>query len=393
MGLRYICILMICLAACFACCSSDPEGPVAVTFLEGGTYGIEAGETHRFVTALSGTTVTVPTGIGESSLLRIGELKGVRFDAILIKFDFTANGDISGKTVSGAIMDLPVRIADTLLEVTCHELLQEFDEEDTLTVIPPFDPSAITDSIGNTERLLGLEINDFSIDGTLVSDWLKGEREHYGIAILWEEEHDPTGLVEMHAHELGTDPAVIRVEFTDGTSDTFPSIKDYSIAGFEGDGLNCIGGVASRIFFDFDLAGLDERAMVHASFIQLAVNGDEGFGVTPGDTTLLSLPVDFYYYLYTPNSSDPLNPEFLEGTGVDNGSFNPALTQTLKLPLRGFIPDVVSGLRDNTGLVLQSDLETVRIQRFLIYGSDADSLLRPYLEVIYSLPAEFPGEP
>jgi hypothetical protein len=54
------------------------------------------------------------------------------------------------------------------------------------------------------------------------------------------------------------------------------------------------------------------------------------------------------------------------------------------------VPDVLKGLRANRGLVLQSNLETGRIQRaaFASFGEDA-----PYLEIYYTLPADFGGAP
>ena len=51
--------------------------------------------------------------------------------------------------------------------------------------------------------------------------------------------------------------------------------------------------------------------------------------------------------------------------------------------------DVLRNARANTGLVLQSNLESTRIQRVSFVspgGADA-----PYIEIIYSLPADFGG--
>jgi hypothetical protein len=388
---RLLLILVICVAAAFVCCSSEPEGPVTKQFLDSLTYGVRAGDTRVDTFGVTASTISVPLGIGTSSLLRIGEIQGIVFEAILMSIDLSSGGGHAGTSVSRAILSFPVRIADTTLHVTCHELLLGFEEDDTITAIPAFDPAAIPDSTGGTGRLLGLEDTEFSLDTDLVGQWFSSGEERRNLAIIWHEERDPKGFIEMHAQEYGSEPAFFRVSFTDGTADTFSIDRDYSVAGFEGEGLNSIGGIATRVYFKFDLDDLDERAMIHRSSLVLTVRGEKGLGVTPGEDLLLFLTSDYYYYLYTPGSSNPLNPAFLGGTEVDRGSFDPADTRILKLNLRGFIPDVVRGKRTNTGLVLQSNLETVRIQRASFHTADADTVVRPYIEVLYSLPADFLG--
>ena len=68
----------------------------------------------------------------------------------------------------------------------------------------------------------------------------------------------------------------------------------------------------------------------------------------------------------------------------------PTVLVTIPMPLRGFIPDVLNGLRVNRGLVLQSNLEERRIQRVSFASSGEDA---PYIEIYYTLPAEFGGTP
>ena len=63
--------------------------------------------------------------------------------------------------------------------------------------------------------------------------------------------------------------------------------------------------------------------------------------------------------------------------------------RTVFLDLAGFIRDVAAGARENNGFVLQSDLERLRLQKLSFFTAAADSAMRPYLEIIYSLPVEF----
>jgi hypothetical protein len=50
--------------------------------------------------------------------------------------------------------------------------------------------------------------------------------------------------------------------------------------------------------------------------------------------------------------------------------------------------DVLRNARRNTGLVLQSNLEVFRIQRLSFVSGGVDA---PYIEIYYSLPADFGG--
>jgi hypothetical protein len=392
------------LALLAASCTSDPEGPVSVQFLDS-LYGLEPGDVIRYVEPVEGVTFGVPVSVGDSPLLGLGEDRGIGFESILIQFDMTLADEDVGKVIESASLHLPVRVApegtiietdvDTIiipytLDISFYELLEGFDEEDSLIVFPLIDWTPLPDSTGAGIRHLSLEETEFYLDKEIVEQWIDGE--HLGILVNLEGIPEEPGLIEMNAHEYGSDPPAIRVMFTDSSTAAFASINDYSVISFEEEGLNCVGGYATRIHFDFTLGGVDTTATVHSANLVLTLKGEEGFGATIGEIGILDILSEFLYYLYTPDSDDPSDPGFLEGTGVDRNAFNAAETQTLRLPLRGFIPDVIAGKRINTGLILQSDLENVRVQRAAFYTSSADSLYRPYIEVIYSLPIEIMGE-
>ncbi|MCK4235560.1 MAG: hypothetical protein KAX38_00475, partial [Candidatus Krumholzibacteria bacterium] len=170
-------LLTICLAAAFTCCTSDPEGPIAERFLEDGSYGVRAGETIVDTVEVSCSSISVPTGVGGYELLMIGEMKDIRFEAILLKFDFSDSVSF-GRTISSATLNLPVKSAqweDTIpsggdslfsMKVVFHELIDDFDESDSITVVPDYFYDPIGDSLGDpyTERILSLTSQDFSID-------------------------------------------------------------------------------------------------------------------------------------------------------------------------------------------------------------------------------------
>jgi hypothetical protein len=385
------CWIITALVAFVLSCSSDPEGPVSARFIDDGTYGIKSGETRRVVIPVNAMTVSVPLGVGTSPFLNLGRQKGIEYRAILLKFDFTlASGD-EGKVVSSAVLHLPVQVEspeNLRMLVTFNELLSSFGDADSITAIPSYDPRPIADSLGRTVDTLSFESTDFDIDTTVVNGWISGRRPHNGIAILWAAVPDSASSVEMNAHEYGSDPPAVRVNFTDGSSAAFGSIDDYTVVSLERSGLDCVGGVARRVSCSFDPAGIPARAIVHASFLVLRTRGDQGLGATVGEQLILEYSSLFTYYLYAPDSADTLSTDFLEGTGVARSSFDPAVSATVKLPIRAYMADVLAGVRVNTGLVLQSDRESTRVQRASFAAGGAEA---PYIEIIYSLPADFGG--
>lgn len=380
--------------AAFVCaCSSDPEGPVSKTFVDDGTYGVRTGETYRITLPVSAGTVDVPLGVGTSPLLWLGGYRGIEYRAILVSFDFTLDEEDEGKTIASAVLHLPMKAAsDTLLSITAtvHELLGDFTDDDTITTVPPFASDPIGDGSGGTSLALAITSTEYPIDASVVSEWISGSRPHHGIAII-PRSQTPAGenYLEMYAHERGKDPPSVVVTFTDDTEATFASVEDYTVTRFDEIGLDCVGGVARRVHFTFPTDSIPARAIVQGAFLVVKVVGEYGFGATLWENNDdIGYSTNFYYYLYAPDDADPGDEGFLEGTGVDTGNFDPVESSTVRMLLRGYLSDVVSGARPNHGLVLQSNLESSRIQRARLSVEAGEA---PYIEVIYSFPADFGG--
>jgi len=390
-GLKIILSALVVLFV-FMSCSSDPEGPVTEKFLKDGYYRVRPGETRLVKIPVTAVNLPVPVATGVRPLLGLGRIKGIEYTAVLFKFDFSVTEKYLGKEIFKAYLDIPVRLVspDSNFSVVfrMYELNEGFSEDDTIITVPEHQSEPIVDDVGIADRTIGLEKTTFSIDRACVSSWIEtgGERS---IALIFQSQNEPSGIIEFNAHELGTDPPVIKVEFSD-TSDTIFAVKeDYNIIQLKDTALTCVGGVANRVLFRFSLDSINDSAMVHASFLILNIDGEGGLGATPGDEVIMGAGSSFYYYLYTPDSEDTLSEGILRGTGVDRGTIDVTESSTIKLNLRGFIPDIIRGARVNTGLVLQSDLELLRVQKAVIKN---DSTSAPYLEVIYSMPGEF-GEP
>ncbi|HER43939.1 MAG TPA: hypothetical protein ENO08_05720, partial [Candidatus Eisenbacteria bacterium] len=272
---RFILLLLLIggSAALLGACGSDSEGPVSARFLDT-LYGVLPGGVVRYVEPLGAEVFEVPEYVGSAKLLMIGKERGLEFHSILMQFDMTLDEEDIGKEVLSASLRLPVRVApegteiDTVvvpyaLDVSLYEIVQAFDEDDTLLVYPDLNPVPLPDSTGSGVRTLSIEDTRFHLDPGLVGEWLSGTREHLGIAIVLALEPGEPGLIEMNAHEYGSNPPAIDVTFTDSTTAAYASINDYSAVEVEDGGLICVGGVARRVHFTFDLAGVDPRAIVN----------------------------------------------------------------------------------------------------------------------------------
>jgi hypothetical protein len=378
-------------------CSEDPQGPVSSRFIDGGTYVPGGGETFCEIIPVDGITSNITaTGVGgRSSLLKFGRNRNLEFNRILLDFNFDSLSIHYGKTVERVELDLSlVSSPDAELRFGIYPLTGSFTEDDSLfgdsSVGIEADP--VPDETGSTApRVLAAGSIEFGIDPAVVQGWLDQESDPWaeGVALVIEEEPDSNGFFEFYSINYGQDPIVMRVYFAAAGGDTFAVESDYSVPEYLPEGeLAVIGGAATRLHFTFDLETLSDSAMVHYSALVLQVLGSEGFGITAGEQQLLGLDAKFFSYLYAPDSDDPADDAFWEGTGVDRQEFFATSSRKIEFPLRGYTNDVLYGSRENNGLVLQSDLENIRFQKVSFYSGEADSL-NPYIKVIYSLPAEF----
>ena len=383
----YALIAAVAVLALSAGCGTDAEGPVTRPFHESGWYSPQAGDTERYIDTLrSVSMLEIPYGIGESSTLKIGEIKGVRYTTLLMQFNYDSLVNFDGMIVDSVVLDLPVIIVqDTLfhLGVTFNELLEDFSEFDTITSPPAYNPDPILGANGETVRDINFERTEFSIDKTIVQGWVDGTVDPWphGISINWAYVPDTLGLIEMYAQNYGTNPPLLKVIFESGDEVFLRDISDYAITEDRITALAAAGGTARRIYFEFDLDGVPELATLNYSALVFHTEGSSGFGATFGEM-LLGASTDFPYYLYSPASSDPGDPGILEGTGVSRNLMPVTIDTKIIISLDQYTIDILNGTRANTGLVLQSDLELSRVQILAIYDTAAGDSLRPYIEVI-----------
>jgi len=375
-------------------CGTDAEGPVTRPFHESGWYSPQAGETERYVEMIDSVSmIEIPWGIGESSILKLGEIKGVRYTTLLMQFSYDSLVNFEGMTVDSVILDLPVIIVqDTLfhLGVTFNELLEDFSESSTITSPPMYDPDPIRGANGETVRDISIERTEFSIDRTIVQEWVDGTADpwQHGISINWAYEPDTLGLIEMYAQDYGSNPPVLRVIFEEGDEVLLPDISDYAITEDRITVLATAGGTARRLFFEFDLDGVPEHATLHYSALVFNTDGSEGLGATYAEM-LIGLSTDFQYELLSPASdvgSDTTD------VLISRNLLPVTIDAKIKIPLGLTMVEILNGTRVNTGFLLQSSLETKRVQILAIFDTAAGDSLRPYLEIVYTMPTDFGGK-
>ncbi len=389
----YALIAAVAVLALSAGCGTDAEGPVTRPFHESGWYSPHAGDTERYVDMLrSVSMIEIPYGIGHSSILKLGEIKGVRYTNLLMQFSYDSLVNYEGMTVDSVVLDLPVvTVQDTLfhLGVTFNELLEDFSEDDTITLPPMYDPDPIQGALGETIRDISFERTEFSIDRTIVQEWVDGTADPWthGISINWAYIPDSLGLIEMYAQDYGTNPPVLRVLFDGGTEVILPVVSDYAITEDRITALAAAGGTARRLYFEFDLDGVPELATLNYSALVFHTDGSSGLGATYSEM-LIGAPTDFQYDLYAPKASDPDSIDIL----ISRSLLPVTIDAKIKIPLGQYTIEVLNGTRVNTGLVLKSTLETTRVQILAIYDAAAGDSLRPYIEVIYTMPTDFQGE-
>ncbi len=386
-------------------CGSDPEGPVTQKFIDEGTYLPGGGETFCKIIPMDNVTSNpIPTDVGgQSSLLKFGRNRSLEFNRIFLDFDSDSLDSLArrnqGKVVESAVLYLPlISSPDCELRFGIYPLTGSFTEDDSLSGdnAPGNEPVPVPDQNGSTEArvLVTAGENEFGIDPSVIQGWVDQSSQpwEYGIALVVEERPDSMGFFEFFSINYEENPVSLRIYFNDSSGDTIAVDKDYSVPSYTPDGeLAVVGGAATRLHFRFDLESLSDSAMVHYSALVLEVEGQKGFGITAGELQYLGLDEKFYSYLYAPDSDNPLDEGFWEGTGVDRQDFYATNSGKLEFPLRGYTNDVLYGPRENLGLVLQSDLEITRFQKVSFYSGPVDSL-KPHIKVIYSLPADFKQE-
>lgn len=368
-------------------CSSDPDTPVGAEFLEDGLIRSRPGEVFEDTIYVSGdTTFAVNSTITNASLMRVGFLNGFE-SAMLIRFDLsTASGDVRAVTEARLTINADVQ---NEIQVRFYELAAPFSEDSALLSLELGD--SIPDDQGNVDRtLVGSAFERFVLSKTIVQDWIRGDRPHYGIAIVANEPGlDPSvaaDFVDYYTKEdienRGSDLAVVFADIPEDETEEFEVSDDGT---FVTDHITSphrvvSRGSANRLLIPINLSSLREDLLLHNAELVLSIaNAD----TTDDD------PQPIQLMLYAPTDSEIGSPGILNGeTVIPIGITNQTMQMTL--PVRGIVQKFITDPTSNHGLVLRYLSESSGPERLELHGTGAPDGLRPFYRLKLSEPPEFP---
>ena len=369
-------------------CSSDPDSPLGAEFVVDSLILSEPGEVFVDTFYVSGGEFTwvVDRLIGGGSVIQVGVEDGYQRTAIM-RFDFTDPedddpGSDTTRTVQFAELRLQPRndITTNTLQARFYEVVQPFSQDDTIATLELAD-TAIMDDQGVVDRLL--ENNptpDYRLDPALVQRWIRAT-EHNGLAIV-ENEGTTNKVLQFTAQENSasdaTDPFVF-VWFTDGTSSNYTIMDDgtYHVDNNPVTSLPLSDAEVRRVWLPIDLSGFDTKTLLHDASLTVSFDTMTTIGSISGIS------------LYTPGSSDPDDPDILDGDEV--GVRVPeedatSITFNVRVPVEAFLADSTL----NNGFVLRFSSEGASPRRVEFFDSTSPIELVPSYRFIFSGAATFP---
>lgn len=365
-------------------CSSDADTPLGSRFYRDGILGSRPGEVFAETLRVSSgdTSVHVSSLIAHDQWLSLSLSPRYR-SAPVLRFDLSSASVDSGKPIRSASIRLRLSQQSQALAMIArfYELVTPFSEGDTLVNLA-LAPDAIPDSSGtNVQREMKL-VGDYSLPPGLVEEWLAGNKEHMGIAVV-PDPADTTLELQFGARE-NEDQALhpfLDVTFWDGSSGFYPVAHDGTFYDTLATSANLVlsDGFTRRIHLPVDLSGVRRDAIIHNAELELSI------------FPTLALGADLTVEVYAPGSSDPRDVGFRQGQLVTTLAIDPASDRVV-FPVRNIMLLFLSGSLSNHGLVLKFADEGSSLRHMEFYSSSAQLDMRPRLRMTYSSAPEFDGE-
>ena len=367
-------------------CSSDPETPLGASFVEDSLIQSQPGEVFQDTIAIGSTDTTFIVNSFYANFVTIPNIlvfgRADSFESwMLVRVDFTAAGEDTLKTVTGAQLTLPAdpSIQSGSLGGLFYEMTQPFEEGDTLTSLS-LATNPIPDSSGvNVDRTLSIFPRTYTLPDTLVQKWIRGETPHNGIAIVL---NDATTTLKMtFASRTNENNPFLKVFFSDGTEKTYPFIangtfsKDLSST----TDLRLSDGDTWRIWLPVDLSAIADDALLHDARLVLHIvlgSPTEGGGTVE---------------LYAPEDSVIGSSGILTGTPIWAEELDPT-ENVVEFPIRNIIERFLADSTLNYGFVARYLPEGSSVRRIGFHSSAAVDSLSPLMRFTFSTPPTFPPD-
>jgi hypothetical protein len=374
---RFFLFVLAALTAVFACSDSD-DTPLGSEFIDDGLLRSRPGVVFEDSIDVSGdTVVTLYTTIGKEPYLELGNRDG--YDrTILVKADFSSPGDDVQKTVEKA--ELRLRISEDAdyadqIDARFYLLGTPYDEDSLVVTLDTTE--VIPDETGAANRTLTLGDRLHWLPPDLVQAWIRGDSVHNGIAVVGIDAAGTMVKIGSRQSSSSDQRPLIEVVFTDQTKSNYYMSEDGTFVRptSQTDNLIVSDGYVRRTYFQVDLSQVDDSAAVHDARVVFHIVPGTVFGA---NQTVL---------LYVPNDSDPTDPDFLTGQGVNRKTID-ASSGTLEITIKNTLLDILAGTVKDNGFVLRWNSENTEVRQAELYTS-GDGPLRPKVYITYSTPTEF----
>jgi len=358
-------------------CSSDPDTPLGSEFIESGIIGSEPGEIRQdtLLVESGDASFVVSTYLFNTETLQLGRKDDVETWPVL-RVDFSKAGDDTALVVRKATLRLLMTEATEALTAVFRELGTALVDADTLKGISLGD--TIPDEEGTAVRTMAFATASYTLPPALVQQWIRGERDHNGLAVVLDSPVDTTRLF-FKATEQGEDNRpTLTVNFTNGDLSTYLMKADgtYAKELYSTENLLLSDGETRRVLIPVDLTAFDPNTLVHEARFEIHYVPDTMLGT------------DLSVALYAPASTDTTDPDVLSGTAVAAAVMDED-AGVLSFSIRNILSTLIAKGTDENALVLRYFNEGAAVRRAEFYGSGAADSLAPSFTFTYSKAPDF----
>lgn len=266
------------------------------------------------------------------------------------------------------------------LEMKWSKFEQDYEEE-TLTVEPVTISALDDEPVTFDFDLSKITKADSTLDSTIITN---------GFCIRFEPAQNPTMIKRFHSCDasdenlkatlsfISTHNGIIDTTQDKGGHDAF-IVKNEPLPGDSLSFLYLGKGVSYRSLLQFDLSFISDVSTINRAQLKLVIAHDQSLYGLLLDPNMKTYPIKSWAENAAEVAIDSSN------SGITS-SYD---TDTLYVELRSLVQNWTSKDDTGEGFFLRSLNEGNDIERLVLYGTNADSLVQPRLIIDYTIPPEF----